>query len=108
MTFYNRCEMDIKKIATYGDQKSTKLQEMELRPTEQTKAPSAKTSTPAEASDRVEFSKGYQEIGKLRKVVMEMADIRTERVDQVRQMIQNGTYEINPGKVAGSILEEQW
>jgi flagellar biosynthesis anti-sigma factor FlgM len=99
--------MDIKKIATYGDQKSVKLQEMELKPTEQ-RAPSAKASSPTEASDRVEFSKGYQEIGKLRKVVMEMADIRTERVDHVRKMIQNGTYEINPDKIADKILEEQW
>jgi flagellar biosynthesis anti-sigma factor FlgM len=100
--------MDVKKIATYRDPNSAKLQEVELRPTEQTKTPSRKTSLPGEASDRVEFSRGYQELDKLKKVVMEMTDIRTERVDQIRDAIQNGAYEINSDKVAARILEEQW
>jgi flagellar biosynthesis anti-sigma factor FlgM len=100
--------MDIKKITTYGDQKPARLQEVELRPTEQAKTTSTKTNSPTEASDRVAFSRGYQEIDKIKKVVMEMADIRTERVDQVRNMIQNGTYVVDPHQVAGKMLDEVW
>jgi negative regulator of flagellin synthesis FlgM len=100
--------MDIKKIATYGDQKPARLQEVELRPTEQTKTTSTKTNSPTEGSDRVAFSRGYQEIDKIKKVVMEMADIRTERVDHIRSMIQNGTYEVDPRQVADKMLDEVW
>jgi flagellar biosynthesis anti-sigma factor FlgM len=100
--------MDIKKIATYADQKPARLQESELRSTEQTRATSAKMNSPSEASDRVAFSRGFQEIDKIKKVVMEMSDIRTERVDHIRNMIQNDAYEINPQQVADKILDEMW
>jgi flagellar biosynthesis anti-sigma factor FlgM len=100
--------MDIKKIATYGDQKPARLQEAELRPTEQTRAASTKMNPPTEGSDRVAFSRGYQEIDKIKKVVMEMADIRTERVDHLRNMIQQGAYEVNPHQTADKILDEVW
>jgi flagellar biosynthesis anti-sigma factor FlgM len=100
--------MNIKKIATYGDQKPARLQEMELRPTEQTKATSTKVNSSAESADRVAFSRGYQEIDKIKKVVMEMADVRTERVDHIRNMIRNGTYKVDPHQVAGKMLDEVW
>ena len=98
--------MDIKNVATYSSQKPAMVQEAELKAAEQTKAPSTKPNAAGEASDRVELSKGYQEIDKIKKVVMEMADVRTERVDQIRNMIQNGTYQVDPKQIAGKILDE--
>jgi len=100
--------MDIKKIATYSDSQPAKTSEVESRPTEQTRTNSTKTNSPTEASDRVQLSKGYQEIEKIKKVVMDMADIRTERVDHVRNMIQSGNYQVNPDQIAGKILDELW
>jgi flagellar biosynthesis anti-sigma factor FlgM len=99
--------MDIKKITTYSDQQLARLQEMEVKPADQTRTTSTKTSSPAEGSDRVAFSQGYQEIDKIKKVVTEMADIRTERVDQVRNMIQSGVYGVDPNQLADKILDEQ-
>lgn len=98
--------MDIKNVSTYSNQKSAMVQDAELKAAEQTKAPSTKLNAAGEASDRVELSKGYQEIDKIKKVVMEMEDVRTERVEQIRSMIQNGTYQVDSGQVAGSILDE--
>jgi negative regulator of flagellin synthesis FlgM len=100
--------MDIKKIATYSDQMPARVQETDVRPTEQTRTTSAKANSPTEGSDRVAFSRGYQEIDKIKKVVMEMSDIRTERVDQIRNMIQNGTYQVDAQQVAGKMLDEVW
>ncbi|HQN19455.1 MAG TPA: flagellar biosynthesis anti-sigma factor FlgM [Syntrophobacteraceae bacterium] len=100
--------MDIKKIATYSDQRLARVQEMDSRPIEQAKAASTKANSGAESSDRVAFSKGYQEIDRIKKVVMEMADIRMDRVEDVRKMIQQGTYKVDPDQVAGRILDEQW
>jgi negative regulator of flagellin synthesis FlgM len=100
--------MDIKKIATYSDQRLARVQEMDSRPIEQTKAASTKANSAGESSDRVAFSKGYQEIDRIKKVVMEMADIRMDRVEDVRKMIQQGAYKVDPDQVAGKILDEQW
>lgn len=98
--------MDIKNVSTYSSQKPAMVQEAELKAAEQTKAPSTKMNTAGETSDRVELSKGYQEIDKIKKMVTEMADVRTERVEQIRNMIQSGAYQVDPGQVAGSILDE--
>jgi flagellar biosynthesis anti-sigma factor FlgM len=108
MILLNGCEMDIKKIGPYADQSAAKLQETDFRPTEQTKAPWARTNSSTEASVLVKFSRGYQEMDKLKKVIMEMADIRMERVDHYRNMIANGAYTVHPGQLAGKILDEQW
>lgn len=99
--------MDIKKVASYSNQKPLQVQEPELRAAEQTKTPSTKSNAAGEASDRVQFSRGYQEIGKIKTMLTEMSDIRTERVEQIRTMIQSGTYQVDPDLVAGSILDEQ-
>ena len=98
--------MDIKKVASYSNQKPAMVQEPELRQAEQNKAQTAKTNAAGEASDRVEFSKGYREIGKIKKLVTDMADVRMEHVKQIRSMIQSGTYKVDPDLVAGSILDE--
>ena len=97
--------MDIKKIATYGNQNPTMVQETELKSVEQAKQ-STKVNATGDASDRVQFSKDYQEMGKIKQVVMEMQDIRTERVNKIQNMIQSGTYKVDPGLVAGKILDE--
>jgi len=98
--------MDIKKVGNYSTQQTAMGQEAELKAAEQTRAPSTKPNATGEAADRVELSKGYQEIDKIKKVVMDMADIRTERVDQIRSMIQNGTYQVDAEQVAGKILDD--
>jgi len=98
--------MDIKKVSGYSDQKLPMVQETELKAAEQTRAQTSKSNTAGEKSDRVELSKGYQEVDKLRKVVMEMSDVRMERVDHIRNMIQRGTYQVDPDKVAGKILDD--
>jgi negative regulator of flagellin synthesis FlgM len=97
--------MDIKKIATYGNQNPTMVQETELKSVEQAKQ-STKVNAAGEASDRVQFSKDYQEMGKIKQVLMDMPDIRTERVDKIQNMIQSGTYQVDPDLVAGKILDE--
>jgi flagellar biosynthesis anti-sigma factor FlgM len=98
--------MDIKKIGPYADQSAEKLPEKNRRTAEQTRAPSTRTKSPTEVSDRLEFSRGYQEMDKIKQVIMEMADIRLESVDRYRKMIPNGTYTVKPSQLACKILEE--
>jgi flagellar biosynthesis anti-sigma factor FlgM len=97
--------MDIKKIATYGNQNPTMVQETELKSVEQAKQ-ATKVNAAGETSDRVQISKDYQEMGKLKRVVMEIPDIRWERVNKIQNKIEKGTYQVDPDVVAGKILDE--
>jgi flagellar biosynthesis anti-sigma factor FlgM len=98
--------MDVNKITTYAGQKPPKMQEVDNKNAEQNKSTSPKDVSQSERADRVELSKEYQELSKVKKVTMELSDIRTERVDQVRKMIANNTYSVEPAKIADKMLEE--
>jgi flagellar biosynthesis anti-sigma factor FlgM len=106
MILQNRCEMVIRRIGPYADQSAERLQETDLRTTEQTRAPWTRTKSPMEASDRLKFSTGYQEMDKIKKAIMELAEIRMESVEHYRKMIPNGGYGVNAGQLAGKILDE--
>jgi len=95
--------MDIKNVSAYNNQSLQRAQEQQQTLRGEGKATSQEVSTGA---DRVQLSKGYQEMSQLKKVVMERGEIRTERVDQLRNQIENNLYEINPEKIAGKMLDE--
>lgn len=59
-------------------------------------------------SDQVKLSDRYQEVARVRKVMMEREDLRNERVDHLRNMIESGSYVVNPEKIAQKMLEELW
>jgi len=99
--------MDIKKITDYSNQMPAQVQEPEFRAAEQTKTPSAKLGAAGEASDRVQLSQGYQQIDKIKNMLRDMADIRTERIEQIGKMVQSGTYEVRPDLVAARMLDDQ-
>jgi len=95
--------MDIKKVGAYSNQSLQKAQEQQRQSRGEEKTTSQEASTGA---DRVQLSKGYQEMSQLKKVVMERGEIRAERVDQLRNLVQNNLYEIDPEKIAGKMLDE--
>ena len=47
-------------------------------------------------------------MAQVKKVMMERSEIRAEQVDQIRNMVTNGTYKIEPEKIAEKMLEELW
>jgi negative regulator of flagellin synthesis FlgM len=62
----------------------------------------AKTS----ASDRVDISSKAREIAEIMSVLSQMPDIRAEKVAEIKKAIESGNYDINPAKIAESILNE--
>ncbi len=60
----------------------------------------------ASASDRVDISSKAREIAELMSVLSQMPDIRAEKVAEIKKAIESGNYEINPTKIAESILNE--
>lgn len=68
----------------------------------------AKSSRPdkgRQAEDIVEISSTAREISKLREIARTMPEERAEKVEQIRQMVQNGTYKIEPEKIAERMIQ---
>jgi flagellar biosynthesis anti-sigma factor FlgM len=98
--------MAITKVGDYISSALQKAQDTVQRTSSEDKT--ASTKDVSSASDKVDISKGAQEMAKVSKVASDTDDIRTEVVDQVRSMVQNDTYVVSPEKVAARMVEEIW
>lgn len=65
----------------------------------------AASGTSGVSSDQVKLSKDYQELV-AKRASMSQDDIRTEKVAQISAQLQSGTYQIEPEKIAGKMLDE--
>lgn len=97
--------MAISKVGTYPPSDLQKPQETAPRPGGEDKTASAKEAAAA-TPDKVDISKGAQEMAKANKVAMERGDIRTEEVERVRNMVNDQTYVVQPEKIAAKMLDE--
>jgi flagellar biosynthesis anti-sigma factor FlgM len=104
-TIETGAEMEINKVSGYAGQKP-KVQELETKADVEKRSEEAKEAGGQGAADRVQLSRDYQELSKVKRVTMELPEIRGERVDQLRNLIANNEYQINPTKLADKILEE--
>lgn len=100
--------MVIKKAETYTARSAAKQWEMDLRNAEQVRPASTRSKSPADDLSRVEYSRQYHEMDHLKKVIMEIPNIRVECVDHYRNMIANDAYTVDPSRFCGKILDEQW
>ena len=57
------------------------------------------------AEDVVEISSTAREISRLKEIARAMPEERAEKVEQIRQMVQNGTYKIEPEKIAEKMIQ---
>ena len=98
--------MEIKKTDGYTSPQVTKVQEAETKVDGVKRPDSSKETSTQGSTDRVELSKDYQELNKVKRVTMELPDIRSERVDQVRKQIADNTYQVKTTQIADKMLEE--
>jgi len=77
-------------------QKTAKTEAKEVSNAQQKAAP----------SDRVDISGKAREIAELMSVINQMPDVRAEKIAEIKKAIESGNYNINPSKIAESILNE--
>lgn len=97
--------MEIRKTIPYGTQGIQQPQEQNSRVAQVDRKPGG---DPRVEADSVKLSDRYQEMTQAKKVVMEGGELRMDRVDQIRNLIENNQYEIDPEKIAQKMLEELW
>ncbi len=59
-------------------------------------------------ADRVEFSKGCREMLQARRAALEDNEVRTERVEQLRSLVEADKYMVEPEALADRLLEAFW
>jgi flagellar biosynthesis anti-sigma factor FlgM len=57
-------------------------------------------------SDRVEISQNYRDLTQATKALVSTADVRTEKVDQIRNQVASGSYQVNPSGIADRMIDE--
>ncbi len=57
-------------------------------------------------ADKVKISKEAKNIKKMQKALKEQPEIRQEKVDKIKQQVSNGTYKVNPEKIAEKIISD--
>jgi negative regulator of flagellin synthesis FlgM len=73
----------------------------------QVNAENAATSGLAAGEDRTTLTSTQQSLNALVSTAMSSPEVRQDRVDSLKQAISNGTYELDPEKIASSMIDEQ-
>ncbi|HEY6489183.1 MAG: flagellar biosynthesis anti-sigma factor FlgM [Terracidiphilus sp.] len=60
----------------------------------------------AGGEDRTTFTSDTQSLASLVSTAMKSPEIREDKVASLQQAINNGTYPLDPGKIASSMLDE--
>jgi len=99
--------MDINRIgSTYPNQVVQRSSEQSVRGAGDEKPLPGKDV--AVEPDSVRLSRGYQDMSRVKNVMMDRAEIRNDRVTQYRDMVANHAYVVEPEKIAEKMLEEVW
>ncbi len=69
---------------------------------------SSARQAPAQSQDRVQLSSQSREVDLASRVNMQQEDFRTEKVEQLQQSIESGTYRVQPEDLAEKMMGEIW
>jgi len=58
-------------------------------------------------NDKVQLSSQAQELGKAVQSVQNTDEVRSEKVSELKQQIDNGEYDVNPRNIAEGIIQQE-
>jgi negative regulator of flagellin synthesis FlgM len=94
--------MDIRKIPPYLTNAVDSSSAAAGKPGAQEKT----TAVSGVSSDRVQLSKNYQDLAQAQKSISATGEVRTDMVQQIKNQLESGSYQINPDAIAGKMLNE--
>lgn len=71
-----------------------------------TQATNNETSVQANPQDSVELSSTAQELNRLRQELQNLPEVDEARVEEIRQQISDGSYSVDPAKIASQIIDD--
>jgi len=57
-------------------------------------------------TDRVELSAGSRDVSKMQSILQETPEVRAELVAELKRRIEDGSYEVDPYKVADKMMKD--
>lgn len=75
-------------------------------PTSSPARPQNASATGAADSERTRFSSGEAGVSTLASAALHEPEVRTAKVEALRQQIASGNYHVSPQQIAGSILDQ--
>jgi negative regulator of flagellin synthesis FlgM len=96
------------KISNQNPVAQSKIQPEQIQQKDEAKVKQPQTSGPDKVSkgEKVELSQKSKEIQKIKKLAEESPEIREKKVAELKQKIEQGTYNVKGEKVAQKILED--
>ena len=73
---------------------------------QETDAPSESGAKPVDKADTVKISQEARELQEAKEILKKMPEIQAEKVAELKNQINNGTYEIRSGKTAEKMVTE--
>ena len=73
---------------------------------QQVNGKSVSASGVAGGEDRTTFTSDTQSLSSLVKAAMSSPQLREDKVASLQQAVSNGTYQLDPGKIAASMIDE--
>jgi flagellar biosynthesis anti-sigma factor FlgM len=84
------------------------IQQARLQQPESVRPRDAESLSPAHSTpDQVSVSNRAEEVGRLIARAGELGDVRHERVDSLREVIQYGRYHVSSSNIADAIMREE-
>ncbi len=65
-----------------------------------------KKAGPPERNDKVDISARAKQIARLTEELNHLPEVRDAKVQQIKKMVESGTYRIDPGRIAERLIEE--
>lgn len=60
----------------------------------------------APAEDSIDISAGSREVGQLKEVIAAMPDVRIEKIEDIRDQVEDGSYHVESEKIAKRVVDE--
>jgi negative regulator of flagellin synthesis FlgM len=76
------------------------------RASQKATAENAAKSGQPQAEDRATLTSDSASVGSLVSTALSSPEVRQDKVDSLKQAISSGQYELNPGKIAKSIIDD--
>ncbi len=95
----------MKIIKTNDIEKSSEILKNKIEKTKDSKTSSNRKDVDTNI-DVVDISKESEILYKAKKEIEKLPDIRTEKVEEIKNKIENKEYKVDEGKIADKILEE--
>lgn len=95
-------QVDLNAISTAQTQNANRAEKAH-----QGRINSAKPFSAEQRVDQVNVSSTGKEVSKLVERAKQLPDVRQERVDQLRQLVQSGNYDVSSKRIADAILRNE-